>query len=125
MFAINDDLSIYLTRGDCVTFFVMADNGEGLNYIFQQGDVVRIKAFGKKDCGNVVLQKDFEVSEATERVQIILTEDDTKIGDVISKPADYWYEVELNPLTDPQTIVGYDADGPKVFRLFPEGRDNP
>jgi hypothetical protein len=36
---------------------------------------------------------------------------------------DYWYEVELNPDEDCQTIVGYDEDGAKVLRLFPEGAD--
>ena len=25
--------------------------------------------------------------------------------------------------TQPQTIIGYDEDGAKVFRLFPEGAD--
>lgn len=36
---------------------------------------------------------------------------------------DYWYEVELNPETEAQTIIGYDEDGPKIFRLYPEGDD--
>lgn len=121
MFAINADMSIYLTRGDAVSFVLMADNGAGLNYTFQQGDQVRMKVFGKKNCENVVLQKVFDVTEATERVEIDLTEQETRIGDVISKPTDYWYEIELNPDTDPQTIVGYDDEGPKVFKLFPEG----
>lgn len=123
MFAIKDDMSIYVTRGDSAAFALLADNGAGLNYTFQPGDVVRLKVFGKKDCENVVLEKDFEITEATERVQISLTGDETKFGEVISKPMDYWYEIELNPVSDPQTIIGYDEDGAKVFRLFPEGRD--
>ena len=90
-------------------------------YKFQPGDVVRIKVFGKKDAENVVLQKDFPVLEVTENVEIFLTEEDTKIGEVISKPKDYWYEVELNPGDYPQTIIGYDEDGAKVFKLYPEG----
>lgn len=122
MFTINDDLSIYVTRGDKLFFTVTAQD-EGKPYKFQPGDVVRIKVFGKKDAENVVLQKDFPVVTVTEKVEIYLTEQDTKIGDVISKPTDYWYEVELNPYDDPQTIIGYDEDGPKVFRLLPEGRD--
>jgi hypothetical protein len=48
-----------------------------------------------------------------------------KIGDVISKHKDYWYEVVLNDDTLPQTIIGYDEDGAKLFRLFPEGDDIP
>lgn len=123
MFVINDDLSICLTRGDAVSFWLMADNGEGLNYTFQPGDQVRMKVFGKKECSRVVLNKIFPVTEASERLLIQLDEADTKIGEVISKPVDYWYEVELNPMTDPKTIIGYDEDGPKIFKLFPEGSD--
>lgn len=122
MFTINDDLSIYVTRGDKLFFTVKADD-DGKPYVFQPGDIVRIKVYGKKNAENVVLQKDFPVVTATEGVEIYLTEQDTKIGDVISKPTDYWYEVELNPYDNPQTIIGYDEDGAKIFRLLPEGRD--
>lgn len=122
MFVINDDLSIYVTRGDAVPFTVTSEE-DGVSYVFQPGDVIRFTVYGKKDAENVVLQKDFPVVSETEEVEVYLTEQDTKIGEVISKPTDYWYEVELNPFTDPQTIIGYDEDGPKVFKLFPEGRD--
>lgn len=125
MHVVNEDNSIYITRGDTASITVTADNGDGLNYVFQPGDVLRMKVFEKKNCGNVVLQKDFPVTEATERVQLVLTGRDTKIGGVISKPVDYWYEIELNPGTAPQTIIGYDDDGAKVLRLFPEGKDIP
>lgn len=124
MFIINEDNSIYVTRGDVVFFSVTADdNGEP--YEFQPGDVVRIKVYGRKDAENVVLQKNFAVFNATESVDIYLSEEDTKFGEVISKPTDYWYEIELNPYTEPQTIIGYDEDGAKVFKLFPEGDDIP
>lgn len=120
MFTINDDNSIYATRGDIVAFKVTAED-DGEKYQFQPEDIVRFKVFEKKDCNSVVLQKDFIITEETEEVEIFLTSQDTQIGDIISKPKDYWYEVELNPLTIPQTIVGYDEDGAKIFRLFPEG----
>lgn len=124
MFTINDDNSIYATRGDIVFFYVSAEDN-GVSYVFQPGDIVRIKVYGKKDAENVVLQKDFPVTDESVQVEIFLTEEDTKIGEVISKPRDYWYEVELNPDTNPQTFIGYDEDGAKVFRLFPEGDDIP
>lgn len=120
MFVVNEDLSIDITRGDAAVFSVGAKTGEE-NYKFQPSDVVRFSVFGKKDCSNVVLQKDFAVAEETEAVEIVLTGEDTKIGETISKPVDYWYEVELNPDTNPQTIIGYDKNGAKVFRLYPEG----
>lgn len=124
MFTINDDNSIYATRGDIVFFYVTAED-DGVKYKFQPGDVLRIKVYGKKDAETVVLQKDFPITEVCEKAEIFLTEEDTKIGEVISKPKDYWYEVELNPGDNPQTIVGYDEDGAKVFKLFPEGDDIP
>lgn len=122
MFTINDDMSIYVTRGDIVFFEVTAGDDDE-KYIFQPGDVVRMKVTEKKDCEAVVFQKDFPVTAAAETVGILLTEEETKIGDVISKPTDFWYEIELNPFTNPQTIVGYDEEGAKIFKLFPEGKD--
>ena len=124
MYQINEDKSIYATRGDIVIFSVSASN-KGEPYTFQPGEVLRFKVFGKKDAESVVLQKDFPVTAVTQTVEIFLGENDTKIGEVISKPKDYWYEVELNPYDNPQTIIGYDEDGAKVFKLFPEGDDIP
>lgn len=120
MFVINDDLSIYLTRGDAAVFKVGADVGD-TQYTFNVGDVVRFKVFEKKNCEEVVLKKDFNVTEETALVEITLDREDTRIGDTISKPTDYWYEVELNPDGYAQTIIGYDEDGAKVLKLYPEG----
>ena len=127
MLTIENDMTINITRGDSGEIVIRAfdkiDNeGEKL-YEFQAGELVRLKVFEKKACENVVLQKDFPIEEATESVSLVLTEEDTRIGEIISKPVDYWYEIELNPDTEPQTIVGYDEDGAKIFRLYPEGRD--
>ena len=124
MFTLNDDLSIYATRGDIVFFSVTAED-DGKAYMFQPGDVVRMKVYGKKNAETVVLQKDFPVTAATDKVEIYLDREDMKIGDTISKPMDYWYSVTLNDDTVPQTLIGYDEDGAKVFKLFPEGADVP
>lgn len=123
MYRVNEDGSIYVTRGDVLYFGVTAEDQNGEVYTFVPGDVVRFKVCAKKNCDKVVIQKDVRVSTNTESVEIFLDEKDTKIGKVISKPVDYWYEVELNPGTCPQTIIGYDDDGAKIFRLYPEGGD--
>lgn len=123
MFKVNDDKSIYMTRGDGITITLAIATEEG-NYTFRASDVVRLNVFEKKACNCVVFSKDFYPAEGADSVDIELDREDAKIGELINKPKDYWYEVELNPLSDkPQTIVGYDEDGPKVFRLFPEGGD--
>ncbi len=122
MFTMNDDMSIYATRGDIVFFSVTADDN-GILYKFQPGDIVRMAIYGKKDAESCVMQKDFAITDVTEKVFIFLDEEDTKIGETISKHKDYWYEIVLNPDTMPQTIIGYDEDGAKVFRLFPESTE--
>lgn len=123
MFKINEDKSIYLTRGDIADIKVSATKPDGEQYTFLVGDVVRFKVFKRRDCGCVEIQKDTVVTEETQEVIIYLEKKDTKIGEIISKPTNYWYEVELNPDTAPQTIIGYDEDGEKMFTLFPEGSD--
>ena len=123
MFTINDDKSIYLTRGDIAVIELSANVSETDAYEFKSGDIVRLKVTEKGRCDDVVLMKDVRVSSSTPSVDISLTSSDTRIGDLIHKPKDYWYEIELNPETSPQTIIGYDESGPKIFRLFPEGDD--
>ena len=121
MFSVNkNDMSIYCTRGDSGTVYVTA-TADGLEHEFRAGDVVRLKVFEKKGCDCVVLQREIVVEANTVEVPIHLSGAHTKIGGIIHKPMDFWYEVELNPYTVPETIIGYDEDGPKVFRLFPEG----
>ena len=119
MFAI-DGKDITATRGD-VVFFTVTAADDDVPYVFKKGALLRIKIFERKGCANVVLQRDFPVLEDTEQVEVFLSEEDTKIGESINKPKDYWYEIELNPHSNPQTIIGYGEDGPAVFRLLPEG----
>ena len=115
-----DGKDISATRGDIVFFSVTAED-DGVPYVFVKDSLLRIKIFEKKDSDKVVLQRDFPVLEDTEQVEVFLSKEDTKIGENINKPKDYWYEIELNPHSNPQTIIGYGEDGPAVFRLFPEG----
>ena len=124
MFKINEeDKSIYLTRGDAAILKIEIEDEEGNAQTFNPGNVVRFKVTDKKGCGRALLQKDVTVNEETTEVQIPLTRDETKLGEIISAPKDYWYEIELNPDTAPQTIIGYDEDGAKILKLFPEGGD--
>ena len=123
MFIINADKSIYLTRGDTAVINVSAIDSNNEPYMFETDNKIRFKVFEKSRCDNIVMVKTVTVNTECSSVSIVLSSEDTKIGDVINKPKDYWYEVELNPETLPQTIIGYDENGPKVFRLFPEGDD--
>lgn len=123
MFVINPDKSIYVTRGDIAVIELSASITEAEDYIFSPNDVVRFKVYQKNRCDQIVLEKDVVVDDGCSSVEISLTSEDTRIGELIHKPKDYWYEIEVNPDTNPQTIIGYDTSGPKVFRLYPEGGD--
>ena len=121
MLVIHDDNSIYLTRGDIASIQIAALNSSGEEYLFKNGDIVRFSIFEKGRYDNLVLRRDVKVTTETKFVSINLSGNDTKIGELINKPKQYWYEVELNPDAAPQTIIGYDNNGPKILTLFPEG----
>lgn len=130
MFITNNDGSIHVTRGDIGVFEVGIKvegnpelQEESTDYVFKSGDVVRFNVHERSHPDRVVLIKDILVESDTTSVEISLSREDTKIGNFISKPVTYWYEVELNPDTTPQTFIGYDANGPKLFVLYPEGAD--
>ena len=114
---------INLTRGDVATLEIKAKNDDGTDYTFLPDDVVRLKVFKARDCNCVELEKDTVVTTTTTSVNIELTSEETKIGNLINRPTKYWYEIELNPDTQSQTIIGYDLDGEKIFMLYPEGSD--
>ena len=120
---------IDLTRGDVATIEVQAPNEDGTFYTFKVGDVVRFSVYKRKDCHCVELVKDTIVEEEGTSVMVSLRSEDTKIGDIISKDTDYWYEVVLNPDTLPQTIIGYEMHPEtgkpweKILKLLPEAND--
>jgi hypothetical protein len=124
MIIVNEDNSIYLTRGDDVAFEVGATDESGETVTFSVGDKIHLTVTEKKNCGKVVLDKTVQVNTESDAVTIRLTDEETKIGEVISKPVDYWYDIELIDCNENiYTIVGYDEDGAKIFRLFPEGEE--
>lgn len=112
---------IMINRGDIAVLTVTAQNKDGSNYVFKVNDVVRFKVMKANDPSTIFIQKDVVVKNEKMEVDIELKSDDTTIGDLINAPVNYWYEVELNPDTAPQTIIGYDDSGAKLFALYPEG----
>lgn len=122
MFEIDKETKeMSLTRGNHVAFTTSTKNKDGSLYEFQVGDIVRFKVFERKKCNCVVLEKDIEVKEVCTEVDIELSKEETTIGELINKPVKYWYEIELNPNGKTHTIVGYDKDGEKILKLYPEG----
>lgn len=120
MFKIDKD-TIKITKGDYGLIGVTAKSEDGTDYTFHIGDQVRLAIYEKKNYDNLILEKIIDVDEETQEVEVELTSTETKIGETINKPTEYWYEISLNPNGNTQTIVGYDDSGAKVFKLYPEG----
>ena len=111
--------TIKLNRGDVMSMRLSLKMEDGSDYTFQNGDKIVFSVYNKNKMDEeAVLLKEIVVDEQSESVDINLTSEETKIGELINKPVDYWYEVELN---NEYTVIGYDDDGAKILRLYPEG----
>lgn len=125
MFKIQDK-TIHITRGDEGTISIKVPTDRTTTpityYEFQPNDVItftvkRKNGFNSED---YVLRKQTILDTATTNPYVILTGEDTLIGEPINKPVTYWYELTLN---DNQSFVCYDEDGAKEFILYPDGFD--
>ena len=117
---------IDITRGNILPLTIDTKNKEGDSlYEFQVGDIVRFTIMESGNVNNILLQKDFEITEPTTEAEIVITANEMKIGEVSSEAVKYWYEVELAPDTDyTQTIIGYDLEEvAAILTLLPEGGD--
>lgn len=121
MFKILDDFTILLTRGDVANIILLPVLEDGSPYKFISGDILSLKIMEKKMCDKIVLEKTVSINKEQTECVFNLTKEDTTFGEIINRPVEYWYEIELNPDTEPQTLVGYDENGPKIFILYPEG----
>lgn len=117
---------IDITRGNILPLTIDTKNKEGDSlYEFQVGDIIRFTIMESGNVKNILLQKDFTITEPTTEAEIVITANEMKIGEVSSEAVKYWYEVELAPDTDyTQTIIGYDLEeGAAILTLLPEGGD--
>jgi len=122
MFKIDaDGTTLKVTRGASGTLTFGATDPEGNPYTFSAGDVLRLNVTKEGKENLVVMSVDSIVEEDSQEVSLSVTSFDSKIGTVINKPTDYWYDIELNPDSSAaQMLLGYDEEGPKIFRLYPE-----
>lgn len=114
-----DGTTILLNRGDNLNLTLTLNTEDETAYMFQPGDKIIFSVYNKKSMDKTpVLKKEINVEEETDNVVISCNGEETKIGDYINKPMDYWYEIELN---EGYTVLGYDENGPKILKLYPEG----
>lgn len=113
MFRVENDV-FKVTRGDKGIFTFSIDD-----YTFEVGDIIKFKIYNKKGLDlPPVFYKEIIIKNACESIDIYFTSEDTRIGELLNKRKEYWYEIELN---ENQTVKGFDDDGAKIFYLYPEG----
>ena len=111
--------TIEVNRGDELNLNLSLKLDSGEDYVFEQGDKVVFSLYEKgKMSDNAILIKEVDATPEETSLEISLTSNETKIGEMINKPVEYWYEIELN---DRYTVIGYDDKGAKRFILYPEG----
>lgn len=110
---------IEVNRGDELNLKLGLKLDSGTTYTFEEGDKVVFSLYNKgKMNEKAVLLKEVNATPNTTTLEISFTSEETKIGEMINKPVEYWYEIELN---DRYTVIGYDDEGAKKFILYPEG----
>lgn len=84
---------------------------------FKIGDRFKFSIVEKGNYDNVVFQKEFNVLEECSEFFLTFSSDEMRIGEVISKEKEFYYEIEMN---DDTTLIGYDENKHKKFILYPE-----
>lgn len=111
--------TIKLNRGDILNINLTIKKEDGTDYSFEEGDKITFSLYNKGKLNEkAVLLSEFVATPGTTSINIYCDSEETKIGELTNKPTDYWYEIELN---NEYTILGYDDEGAKLFKLFPEG----
>lgn len=114
----EDGTTLLVTRGDRGSITIKTKEGCTFK-VGQKTSLVVVKKRGYTEAP--VLEKSVIVQEESNTVQIPLNAEDTKIGELINKPVEYWYNIVVDK---DQTIFGSDEDGEKIFRLFPEAKED-
>ena len=136
MLAIGEDKrTIYLTRGDTTSeFFRLAFYFPIYNFATQKEEKYTFKltdkiAFVVKEKKGYTKQEVLRIEktlaemghiEPTQYPEIQLTEEDTKVFDLLNKRKTYYYDIVLN---DTVTILGYDTEGASKLIIFPEAEE--
>ena len=111
---------ISINRGDDnISFNFSIPIDDETNYTFQIGDEIKFGVYNAKELDKPALLKTITNDEEKEVITITLAKEDTTIGELINKPVECWYEIQLND----DTIIGYDEKGAKKFVIYPEGSD--
>lgn len=118
----NDGTTLLVTRGDKGRITIKKKISEGVFEPFYKDDVVSFTIKNNFGDNEPILRKKITIQENTDTAVFEFSKEDTTIGDLISSPVKYQYDIAIN---DDLTILGYDdKTGPKYFKLFPEGSND-
>ena len=109
--------TILATRGDVGSILIKLKEGQ----TFKTGQTVSlivVKKYGYTE--QPVLAKSVTVAEETNNVLIPIEEQDTRFEEIQNKYQDYWYNIVVD---DNKTLLGSDEQGEKIFRIFPEPKE--
>ena len=138
---IIEGTTIHINRGDTLPLrlvipiyeknaedeYILDDEGNKVitdYYQFKVGDIVHFGVYAKKGMDeNALLLKEIVVDNPTKELRFTLSSQEMKIGELINKPTDYWYEVQLDDGDMIRTVIGYDETGAKIMKLYPEGNE--
>jgi hypothetical protein len=69
-----------------------------------------------------IINKEIEIDDNLTSYELVLTSEDTYKFDNPSgsDKEEYWYELKLGP---DNTVLGCDERGPKIFYIYPTGKD--
>lgn len=118
MLKVDNEQTIHINRGDRLVLEYSIDN-DGSDYIFQKDDYIIFSIYEKKglDKPPIIHEKITPIVGNT-TVDIDISSDKMKIGEIVNKEKEYWYEIQLN---NENTTNGFDEDGAKKIILYPEG----
>lgn len=113
--------TISINRGDeGQSFDLKVPINDTEYYTFKTTDIIKFGVYKRNGFNKQpIILKTIIPEEETQTLTITLTQEETRIGDLINNPVVYWYEIQLND----NTIIGYDESGAKEFILYPEGSD--
>ena len=111
--------TFHVSRGDSGTV-----NLRLKNTTFRPEDDVVFKIYEVQGLDSApIIEVHTSVEEESDTINIELNgEEHTNFGDLGNEIVDYWYEIAVN---EDRTIIGFDENGAKIFKLYPTGEPAP
>lgn len=113
----KDNNHLYITRGDTLVFDMQITDCNGEIYTFGENDIVTFSAY-KNLKQQALILKDFVAEAGENAIRIEVDSEEMKIGELISTPRNYNYEIILNGVS---TVQGYVPGKRSTLTLLPEG----